>query len=90
VSFVTMVSVHTGRKKQIPADWLDHPVLSKGWKKPPSTGSDEDRSEDSELAVPAPSLDRLPDDASNDPHASPTNATAGDPNTPAAGGEQEN
>ncbi len=33
---VTAVSKATGRKARIPRAWLDHPVLGKGWKLPPS------------------------------------------------------
>lgn len=73
--FVTAVSVRTGKKQAIPAEWLEHPVLSLAWRLPPSAGADTDVVDE-----------HPPGDGST---AAPTDATPGDPNTPAAGGEQE-
>lgn len=36
--FVTAVNAR-GEKQVIPAHWLDHPTLSKGFRRPPSTSS---------------------------------------------------
>lgn len=81
--FVTAVSTKTGRKRRVPAEWLEpgH-VFANDWKLPPSAATEEPPAKrgtaqhsDDTTAVAAASTT--------------TDATPGDPNTPAAGGEQE-
>lgn len=80
--FEFAVSKKTGKKRTIPAHWLDHPVLGKGWKLAPSA---KPRRDD---ATPTPENDATPEPGGDD--ATHTSAMPGDTDTPAAGGEQEN
>lgn len=77
--FVTAVVIATGVKQRIPAHWLGHPVLGKPFRVAPSARHSED---------PTPVVADQDPPVSTD--ATPTDATTGDPDTPAAGGEQEN
>jgi hypothetical protein len=114
--FVTVVSVRTGRKKLIPADWLDHPVLGKAFRFPPSAKAADDKNSQGDAGYPegeptdewtVPQLtkyaaakdidlgdakrkDAILSAIQDSTRSSTEDADPGDPDTPAAGGEQEN
>lgn len=85
--FVIAVSKKTGKKHTIPEHWLDHPVLGEAWEVRPEHRGGRKARTSTKAAVTAPTDDAAP---VGDDDATPTSATPGDTDTPAAGGEQEN